>query len=128
MCRASPVNGFSASTRTPTSIDVRQTALTEAVQRSSSPTKTGVLNVIRSMPAVTTRRPECLIAASPAASSTRRITVPPWMNPPELASPIDIQRTSSELESATRRDSPAPEPGSGRGRSGGWIASAMPSP
>jgi glutamate-ammonia-ligase adenylyltransferase len=67
-------------------------------------------------------------SASPAASSTSRITVPPWMKPPEFASPIDIQRTSSELESTTRRAAPSPEPLSGSGRSGGWIASAMPQP
>ena len=122
------MNGFSASTRTPTSIELRQTAFTEAVQRSNSPTNTGVMKVIRSIPAVTTRRPECLIAARPPASSTSRITVPPWMKPPELASPIDIQRTSIELESEIRRDSPSPDPASGRGRSGGWIASVIHSP
>ena len=75
--RRSPVYGFSASTRTPTSIEERQTALTIDEQRRSSPTNTGVTNVIRSIPAVTTRRPECLIAASPAASSASRSTVPP---------------------------------------------------
>ncbi len=49
---------------------------------------------MRSMPAVTTRWRECLIAARPAASSQSFITVPPWTNPALLASSRLIQRTS----------------------------------
>jgi hypothetical protein len=56
--RTSPASGRSASTRTPTSIEVRHTALTDARSVSSSPMWIGSLNVIRSMPAVTTRPPE----------------------------------------------------------------------
>ena len=57
MWRRSPVRGFSASTRTPTSIEVRQTALTVAEQIRSSPMLTGWMKVIRSIAAVTTRVP-----------------------------------------------------------------------
>ena len=61
------VRGRSASTRTPTSIDVRQTALTDARERERArPMWIGSRNVMRSMPAVTTRQRECLIAARPA--------------------------------------------------------------
>ena len=52
----SPVRGFSASTRTPTSIEVRQAALTVAEQVTSVPTLTGATNASRSTPAVTIRR------------------------------------------------------------------------
>src|SRR5947209_18315518 len=50
------------------------------------------------MPAVTTRRPECLIAARPAASSASLRTVPPWTLPALLASvtPIQWARTAQE--------------------------------
>src|SRR5437868_944649 len=50
------------------------------------------------MPTVTTRLRECLIAASAAASSAIRITVPPWTLPAELASVIPIHRISWERE------------------------------
>ncbi len=103
MCRRSRVNGFSASTRTPTSIELRQAALTVAVQLSSSATATGSRNVIRSSPAVTTRMPQCLIAASPAASSMKRRTVPPWIEPAEFASWTLIQRISCEVDSEACR-------------------------
>ena len=69
MWRTVPVRGFSASTRTPTSIDVRHAAFTVALNVTTSPTCTGSLNVMRSIAAVTTRAPECRVAASPAASS-----------------------------------------------------------
>ena len=65
MARTVPSRGCSASTRTPTSIEVRQAALTEAVKVTSSPMWIGSWNVIRSMPAVTTRRRECRTAARP---------------------------------------------------------------
>ena len=80
-----------------------QTAFTVALQRSSSPTWTGAVKVIRSIPAVTTRVPQWRIAAIPAASSHIRITVPPWTNPAEFASWMLIQRISSERESAAGR-------------------------
>ena len=105
--RTSPVRGFSASTRTPISIDVRHAALTLALNVSSSPTCTGWRNVIRSMAAVTTRQRECLIAATPAASSHSFITVPPWTKPALLASTMAIQRTSWARESAAARGSTA---------------------
>ena len=101
------MTAFSASTRTPTSIDVFQTALTQARQRSSSPTWTGSVKVIRSTPAVTTRLPQCRIAAIPATSSHILITTPPWTNPAELASWMLIQRISSELDLETGRPSPS---------------------
>ena len=100
MWRRSPVRGFSASTRTPTSIEVRQTALTLAEQIRSSPMLTGCMKVIRSIAAVTTRLPEWRIPAIPATSSQSRITTPPWTNPAELASPMPIHLTSSERDSA----------------------------
>ena len=103
MCRTSAVTAFSASTRTPTSIDVLQTALTQARQRSSSPTYTGSVKVIRSIPAVTTRQPLWRIAAIPATSSHIRMTTPPWTKPAEFASWMLIQRISSELERETGR-------------------------
>src|SRR5581483_11486163 len=94
---------FSASTRTPTSIEVRQAAFTVAMQRSSSPTKSGSAKVIRSIPAVTTLPPQCRIAAMPAASSHIRITTPPWMKPAEFASGMPIHRISSEQEAEAGR-------------------------
>ena len=82
-------------------------ALTAALNVSSSPMWTGSLNVIRSMPAVTTRQRECLIAASPAASSHIFMTVPPWTKPAELASTRLIQRTGTACDSAADRGSTA---------------------
>ena len=74
---------------------------------------------------MTTRRPECLIAASPAASSASRSTVPPWMNPAEFASAIPIQRTSSDSDREAGRSAiSSAGPDSGWGRSGGLISSA----
>src|SRR4051812_35897748 len=98
VCRFSPVPGRSASTRTPTSIDVFQTALTDAQNVTRSPRFTGSLNVIRSTPAVTTRRCACRIAASPAASSHIFITTPPCTKPAVLLSSMPIQRTSTDRE------------------------------
>ena len=76
----------SASTRTPTSIDVRHAALTVARQVSSSPIEIGSTKVTRSTPAVTTRRPQWRIAAIAAASSQVFITTPPCTKPAALAS------------------------------------------
>src|SRR5919199_3396773 len=70
---------------------------------------TGSRKVVRSMPAVTTRQLECLIAARAAASSQSFITVPPCTKPAELASWIDIQRTRTACESAAGRGSTAPD-------------------
>ena len=66
------------------------------------------MNVIRSIPAVTTRRPQWRMAAIAAASSQIFITMPPCTKPAELASWTPIQRISSERESATGRGSGAP--------------------
>ena len=98
MWRHSPVSGLSASTRTPTSIDVRQAAFTLAVQVTSSPTLTGRMNVIRSIAAVTTRPRQWRMAAIPAASSHSFITTPPWTNPAEFASPIPIHLTNTAFD------------------------------
>lgn len=78
---------------------MRHTALTRALKETTSPTWTGNRNVIRSMPAVTTRRRECLIAAMPAASSQSFITIPPCTKPAELASAIPIHFTRVAVES-----------------------------
>ena len=56
LCRRLPVRGSSVSTRTPTSMEVCQTALTLAWKVTSSPTWMGTMKVMRSMLAVTTRR------------------------------------------------------------------------
>ncbi len=98
MWRFAPVRGLSASTRTPTSIEVCQAALTVAEQVSSSPTSTRCSNVIRSIPAVTTRVPQWRTAATPAASSHSFITIPPCTNPAEFASTIPIHRIRAELD------------------------------
>ena len=88
---------FSAVTRTPTSIDVRQAALTLACTVSSWPTCTGWRNVIRSIAAVTTRQPECRTAAMPATSSQRCMITPPWTLPAVFESAMPIQRVRTEL-------------------------------
>ena len=75
---ASSRAGRSAVTRTPTSIEVRQTALTEAENVTSSPISIGTRKVTRSTPAVTTLRREWRMAARPATSSASLRTVPPW--------------------------------------------------
>jgi hypothetical protein len=54
VCCSTPVAMSSASTRTPTSIEVRHTAFTEARNVSSWPRRIGRRNVIRPMAAVTT--------------------------------------------------------------------------
>ena len=82
----SPVRGFSASTRTPTSIEVRHAAFTDALQREQVADVDGLTNVIRSTPAVTTRRRRGGPRRAPAASSHSFITVPPCTNPAALAS------------------------------------------
>ncbi len=63
---------------------------------------------MRSTPAVTTGRRECLMAARPAASSQSFITVSPCTNPAVLASPTPIQRTSWDWESAAARSCTGP--------------------
>jgi hypothetical protein len=63
------------------------------------------MNVIRSIPAVTERIPQCRIAAIPAASSHILITTPPWTKPAEFASWMLIQRISSDRESEALRGS-----------------------
>jgi hypothetical protein len=103
--RTVPAAGRSASTRTPISIEVRQTALTAALKVISSPTCIGSRNVIRSTPAVTTRSREWRMAASAAASSHSRRIVPPCTNPALLASVIPIQRTRTERDSEAGRGS-----------------------
>src|SRR3954447_16966121 len=65
----------------------------------------GLRNVIRSMPAVTTRVPEWRIAAMPATSSHRRMIAPPWTLPVVLASGMPIQRVITEREWAGVRGS-----------------------
>ena len=99
MCSTSLVRTCSRSTRTPTSIEVRQAALTVARTVTRSPTSTGWRKIIRSTPAVTTRHPEWRIAAIPATSSQRDMIRPPWMLPAVLASPTPVQRVRTETES-----------------------------
>src|SRR5215208_7131231 len=88
----------SDSTRTPTSIDVLQAALTVALSVSRCPTKTGCRNVMRSIATVTTRQPEWRTAAMPATSSQRYMITPPCTLPELLASLTLIHRLSSERE------------------------------
>ena len=105
MWRVSPLRGFSASTRTPTSIEVRQAALTQAWQLSRSPTWIGSTKAIRSTPAVTIRVPQWRSAAIPAASSHIFITTPPCTNPARLASWTPIHLTSVECVAEAGRGS-----------------------
>ena len=98
-CRTTPVRGSSASTRTPTSIEVRQAALTVAVNVTSWPILIGTRNDMRSMLAVTVRRRECRTEAMPAASSTSFMIVPPWMSRLALASAIPIHCASTVVDS-----------------------------
>ena len=86
MCRVSPLRMSSASTRTPTSIEVRQTALTVERSVMTSPTWTGERNRIPSTAAVTTRPPASRVAAIAAASSHSFMICPPWTLPAMLAS------------------------------------------
>ncbi len=101
--RTSPVDGFSDSTRTPISIDVFQEALTVALNVTTSITWTGTRKSIRSIETVTTRPRQNFTADTPAASSTSRMIVPPWMLPVPLASVGPIQWASSDSDSATGR-------------------------
>ena len=64
----------------------------------SSPTKTGWRKVIRSIAAVTTRWPECRIAAMPATSSHSFMIVPPCTLPAVLASGMPIHLVSTEWD------------------------------
>ena len=98
MCRHSPERTCSASTRTPTSIDVRHAALTVARTVTSIPTKIGCSKVMRSIPAVTMRVPQWRIAAIPATSSHMRMISPPCTLPAEFDSVMPIQRTIVELD------------------------------
>ena len=88
----------SDSTRTPTSIDVRHAAFTQARTVTRLPTSTGCSNVMRSIPAVTTGRPEWRIAAIPATSSHIRMMWPPCTLPAVLASVGPIQRVSTDMD------------------------------
>jgi hypothetical protein len=63
---------------------------------------------MRSMAAVTARRPEWRTAAIPATSSHRCMITPPCTFPPRLASPIPIQRLRTELDAEGGRGSTAP--------------------
>jgi phage shock protein A len=103
--RTTPVRGFSASTRMPTSIEVCQAAFTDALRVTTSPTWMGCRKVMRSAPAVTTRWRAWRTAARPATSSTSFMTTPPCTKPAELASVGPIQCTSTLRESATVRAS-----------------------
>ena len=98
--RTGPLPAAPPRRRTPTSIDVRQAAFTDALNVTRSPSSTRSRKIIRSTPPVTTRQRECRIAASAAASSHSFITVPPCTNPAWLASGITIQRTSTDREAA----------------------------
>src|SRR5918994_3735354 len=75
----------SASTRTPTSIEVRPTSLTEACTDTTSPTLTGCRKLIWSSEAVTTGPPACRLAAIPAAVSISFMISPPCTLPMMLA-------------------------------------------
>ena len=68
---------------------------------------TGCRNVIRSIAAVTTRRPEWRTAAIPATSSQRYMITPPCTLPAMFASAIPIQRLSSERDLEGGRGSTA---------------------
>jgi hypothetical protein len=86
VCATSPVGTCSASTRTPTSIEVRQAALTVARSVMTSPTFTGERNFIASTAAVTTRPPARRVAAITATSSHSFMIHPPWTLPARFAS------------------------------------------
>jgi hypothetical protein len=81
----------SASTRTPTSIDVRQAALTVARKLSTSPVLTGSRTRTPSTAAVTTRDRQWRVAAMTAASSSSLRIQPPWTSPAALASRTDVR-------------------------------------
>src|ERR671912_16180 len=75
----------SASTRTPTSIEVRPTSFTDACTKTTSPTLTGCRKLIWSSEAVTTGPPACRLAAIPAAVSISFMISPPCTLPMMLA-------------------------------------------
>ena len=81
-----PVRTSSASTRTPTSIEVRQAALTVARRVTTSPTWMGERKRISSTAAVTTRPPARRVAAIAATSSHSFMIQPPWTLPAMFAS------------------------------------------
>jgi hypothetical protein len=76
----------SASTRTPTSIDVRHAALTVPRSVTTSPTWIGERKRISSTAAVTTRPPASRVAAIAATSSHSFMIQPPWTLPAMFAS------------------------------------------
>ena len=76
----------SASTRTPTSIEVVPDQLTCASACTRSPTRTGSTKSISSIDAVTAGPPECRCATTPATSSTSFITTPPCTVPSRFVS------------------------------------------
>ena len=86
MCSIARVRSVSFSTRTPTSIELRQAAFTVARTVTSSPTRTGRWKVMRSKPTVTTRWPQWRMAAMPATSSHSFRITPPWALPAEFDS------------------------------------------
>ena len=82
---APPLSISSASTRTPTSIEVRPTSFTDARTSTTSPTRTGCRKLISSIVAVTTGPPAWRLAAIPAAVSISFMISPPWTLPMKLA-------------------------------------------
>ena len=97
--RTSPVTAFSASTRTPTSIEVFQTALTD---RAAAQQLADVDGLGEGHP-VHARGDDALAAVADRGDARRprrtsRITVPPCTNPAEFASWMLIQRISSERD------------------------------
>ena len=90
-----PLRTSSDSTRTPTSIEVRQAAFTDALTVTRCPTNTGWRKVMRSIAAVTTRVPQWRMAAIPATSSQSFMIDPPCTLPAVFASMTPIQCVST---------------------------------
>ncbi|MTV26111.1 DUF4188 domain-containing protein [Nitriliruptoraceae bacterium ZYF776] len=84
--RRSPPRHGSASTRTPTSREVRPTRLTRAWTMMRSPMCTGCSKLSSSIAAVTQTTPACRAAAVPAAESTSCMITPPCTLPTALTS------------------------------------------
>ena len=95
-----PVRTSSASTRTPTSIEVRQAALTVARRVTTSPTWMGERKRISSTAAVTTRPPARRVAAIAATSSHSFMIQPPWTLPAMFASCTPMRYVSTDTVSA----------------------------
>src|SRR5579864_4620186 len=103
VCWISPVTRFSTSTRTPTSIDVRNTRFTLERKTMSCPMWMGCRKLMWSTEAVTTEHLEWRTAANAAARSTRCITLPPRTFPRVLASLGSANSEYSEMDSRTNR-------------------------